>query len=176
MTRGSKLICLLAITIFLSAPVARAGAITALLLDPSQTDAPGTTLAYFVTLSNPSVTDTIFLNGISSTASSPFLSVDTTPFDFNAPLSLAPGASSGSFELFDVTIAPGTPPGPYVGSLISLLGGPDDGAGTDFTDLADVNFDVIVTGSSPVPEPGSLYLLLTALAAGAGLRLRQRTR
>ena len=99
------------------------GSIIAQLENPSQIGSSGSKLVFNVTLTNSSATDQVWLNGISSTAASPFLSIDTTPFDANAPLFLDPLASSGPFELFDVTIAPGTPAGPYIGSIVSVIGG-----------------------------------------------------
>ncbi len=56
-----------------------------------------------VTPTNTSTTDQAGLNGIGSTASSNFLNIDASPFDIDAPLYLDPPASSGPFELFDVT-------------------------------------------------------------------------
>ena len=129
----------------------------------SQTGSPGDTLVYKVTLTNPSTTDQIWPNGIGSTASSPYLTIDTSPFDLNAPFYLDPSSSSGPFELFDVTIAPGTPGGGYIGSFITIQGGADAGAGTAFDDLADISFDVQVQGPvSNTPEPGTLGLMCVA--------------
>jgi hypothetical protein len=144
-------------------PALQADTIQATLVDSSLTGAPGDMLAFFVTLSNPSATDTVYLNGIGSTASSSFLSVDTSPFDINAPLFLAPGDVSGPFELFDVTIDPAAPAGPYVSSFVSISGGADAGSGTAFDDLADITFDVDVSSTSAVPEPSSAMLLLAGL-------------
>jgi hypothetical protein len=155
---------------------ANASTIDAQLAAGSLTGAPGDTLAFLATLSNPSPTDTIYLNGIGSTASSPFLNVDTTPFDVNAPLFLAPGDVTGSFELFDVTIDPAAPNGPYVGSFLSILGGADGGMGTLFDDLDDLSFDVnVASASASVPEPGTMLLVPAALLA-AVLRRRGLSR
>lgn len=142
----------------LMAASAQAG-IVVQLGNSSQTGAPGDTLMFSVTLMNPSGTDAVFLNGASSTASSPYLDIDVTPFFNNAPLSLDPLASSGSFELFDVTIALNALDGPYVDSTVSIQGGAD---GSTFDDLADISFDVIVQ-SSAVPEPRTFSLLAWGL-------------
>lgn len=147
---------------------AAADTVPAQLVDSSLAGAPGDTLDFFATLTNPSATDTIFLNGIGSTASSPFLGIDTSPFDINAPFYLDPGQSSGPFELFDVTIDPAASPGPYVGSFVSILGGADGGQFTAFDDLVDISFDVQVSGGgsiSPVPEPRGFLLTLAGLLA-----------
>jgi hypothetical protein len=153
--------------------------IIAQLDSPTETGAPGDTLAFMVTLTNTSSTDQIWLNGIGSTASSAVLSIDTDPFNTNAPLFLDPLASSGPFELFDVTIAPGTPDGGYVGSFVTIEGGADGGAGTAFTDLVDVSFDVDVHSPiNAVPEPNTLTLFAVGLIALMARRLakkRERT-
>jgi len=145
--------------------------------NPGQTGAPGDMLVFNVTLTNTSDVDQIWLNGIGSTADSPFLSIDTDPFDVNAPLFLDPLESSGLFELMDVTIAPGTPDGPYIGSFISIQGGADGGTGSAFDDLVDVSFDVDVQSpAAAAPEPASFGLLCAgALVAGlAKLKKGQR--
>lgn len=134
--------------------------IVAQLDNPRQIGAPGDTLIFNLTLTNTSATDQIWLNGIGLTAASPFLSIDTDPFDVNAPLFLDPLESSGLFELIDVTIAPGTPDGPYIGNFVSIEGGADGGSGSAFDDLVDVSFDVDVQSvPSATPEPGSFGML-----------------
>lgn len=160
----------------LGAGVSQAG-IIAQLDQTSLTGSPGDTLMFNVTLTNPSTTDQIWLNGIGSTASSMYLTIDTSPFNTNAPFYLDPLASSGPFELFDVTIAPGTPAGGYIGNFVTIQGGADGGAGTAFDDLADIGFDVQVQGSaSTTPEPGTLGMLCAAgLLVGGRRWYRRRT-
>jgi hypothetical protein len=135
----------------------------------------GGTLVFNVTLTNTSTTDQVWLNGIGSTASSPFLNIDTSPFDTNAPLYLDPLASSGPFELFDAAIAPGTPDGAYIGSFVSIQDGPDGGAGTAFDDLVDVSFDVSApaTSNSEPPEPASVGMTCARLL-GAWFAARRK--
>jgi hypothetical protein len=136
----------------------------------SQSGAPGDLLAFFGTMTNVSPTDTIFLNSISSTSISGFLTIDTGPFFINAPLFLAPGDVSGLIEIFDVTIDPAAPGGPYAGSTVSIQGGADS---VTFDDLADVNFDVQVsTPTSLTPEPGTAYLLSAGAAAAFAILAR----
>lgn len=151
------------------------GGIIAQLDNSTQAGSSGNTLIFSVTLTNSSTTDQVWLNGISSTAASPLLSIDTSPFDANAPFFLDPLASSGRFELFDVTIAPGTPAGPYIGSIVSLIGGADGGNGTALNDLVDISFDVNVTRVAPsTPEPGTFGLLSVAMAVAVFVRHLQR--
>src|SRR5271166_4451682 len=94
-------------TVLLSSP-ARADSIDITLMQISQVGLSGTTVTFDATLTNLTGS-TIFLNGDARTTSTPFLSVDDSPFLTNAPLSLNPGARSGPFALFSVFIAPGTP-------------------------------------------------------------------
>ncbi len=157
----NKLLLTAALVIAIS-PFAHAD-IIAQLDNFSQTGAPGVTLIFNVTLTNTSTTDQIWLNGMGSTAASPFLTIDTNPFDVNAPLFLDPLASGGPFELFDVSIDPNTPYGPYIGSFVSILGGADGGAGSAFDDLADIGFDVNVQSpTTATPEPGGFWMLSLA--------------
>ena len=149
-------------------------AIIAQLDNASQTGAPGDTLVFNVTLTNSSATDQIWLNGISATGGFPFLTIDVSPFNSNAPLFLDPMASSGPFELFDVTINPGTPDGPYIGNFVSIQGGPDAGMGTAFDDLVDISFDVQVQSATEgVPEPGSFWMLLFSALIASVARASQ---
>src|SRR5277367_4203547 len=88
------------------APSTRAQSLDVTLIDADQTVIQGTTVIDFeATVFNPSSTATIYLNDGSGTTSSPVLAVDDSPFFVNAPLSLAPGQSSGPFELFAVDLA-----------------------------------------------------------------------
>ena len=160
------LVTLLAMPFVASA--AHADSIQITLTQTSQIGAAGTTITFDATLTNLSL-GTIFLNGDSATTSLPFLTVGDNPFLSNAPLSLAPGASSGPFALFNVFIAPGIPKGTFGSNNFSILGGTTSG---DFSTVGSSQFSVIV---SPVPEPGTIGLLVTgALGLGIWSRLRQR--
>jgi len=155
------------------APAVRADILTVNLTQSDLPGAPGTTVDFFATITNPSATDTIYLNGDNSSTSSPLLTLDDTPYLNNAPLFLAPGASSGPFELFDVSIDPSTPAATYTGNLFSISGGADGGAGTAFDDLADVPFSVTVQPpTSAIPEPATSWWMLAVLIALAVIRWR----
>ena len=150
----------------LLAGAAQAAAIQADLASLALFGAPGGTLHFFATLTNPSATDTIYFNGTSATSVSPFLTIDTSPFLISGPHSLSPGQTSALFGIFDVIIDPVAVPGPYVGNTVSLYGGADGGAFAAFEDLADPGFDIIVTGTNtavPEPAPGAM------VAAGSAL-------
>lgn len=152
------------------APSTQAQSLDVTLIDANQAVTQGTTVVDFeATVFNPSSTDTIYLNDGSGTTSSPLLFVDDSPFFTNAPLSLAPGQSSGPFELFAVDLASTAAVGSYTGNVFSIQGGTDGGSFTAFNDLADTKFSLSVTGSTTsVPEidPASAMSALTLLLGG----------
>lgn len=162
------------------APSTRAQTLDLTLIDANQSVTRGTAVVDFdATIFNPSATATIYLNDASGTTSSPLLVVDDSPFFANAPLSLAPGQSSGPFELFAVDLA-STASGSYSGNVFSIQGGADGGYFTAFNDLADAKFSVSVAGSTvAAPEidfsspMGALALLLGSLAVLRGRRTVQ---
>ncbi len=154
------------------ATLTRAQTLDLTLLDPNQTVTQGATVVDFeATIFNPSTTATIYLNDAGGTTASSFLSVDDSPFFANAPLSLAPGQTSGPFELFAVDLATNTALGNYLGNGFEIQGGADGGNFTAFADLADANFSVTVAGSTvaapemdPLSAVSGLALLLGAVA------------
>ena len=136
--------------------------------DPNQIGAAGQTLNFFGTITN---TD--------SPGSQPvYLNIDSLNFGLNSatvvdnfftnvPFSLAAGASSGDFDLFDVTLG-SAPSGTYSGTY-GLLGGMDGGTLTAQDNLAQASFSVSVT-----PEPGYFVLLGIGLVSMYWLQRRRR--
>jgi hypothetical protein len=152
---------------------AKADTITIAFDQPSQTASAGATLEFFGTITNDT-NSTIFLNsddfnlqGLSFTVNDQFFNT--------VPVSLAAGASSGEIELFDVTLsdplqdAPGTYSGTY-----GFFGG----ASADAQDnLTSQSFSVTsAAATSPVPEPSTVYLLLSGLSVLAPIARKIRTR
>jgi hypothetical protein len=146
---------MVALAILILASVAHADSVGITLIQISQTGAAGSTVTFDATLTNLTG-NTVFLNGDSSATSSLFLTVDDTPFLTNAPLWLAPSASSGPFALFNVLIDPNMPVGTYDFNSFSILGGVD---GNAFDTLGTANFSVVTA----TPEPGTLVLILCGL-------------
>ena len=173
--------CLAALALAAMASPACADSLSLNLQQSIQTVLQGTaSIGFYGTITNPSATDTVYLNGDSYTSSSSYLTIDDSYFFNNAPFSLAPGASSGQFEIFAVDLLPNTPVGDYPLNSFTILGGPDGGMFSDFNSLASVNFEVDVQAPvSTTPEPATWALLGSGLALWAGLvetRRRRRRR
>lgn len=137
---------------------------------PIQYVAPGGTISFTGIISNndtDSSDPAVYLNAFSDTVGLP---ADDLTDDFfeNAPLDLSPNANSGDIDLIDITAGPDIAPGTYQGTYV-IEGGPDNGTFTDFDNLAQVDYTVVVT-----PEPSTLALLAAALGL-AGWRFRRRT-
>lgn len=177
-TRSCSVALSLLVLIPLSIAAAHAQSLELVLTNPDQTVTQGTsTITYDATIFNPSTADTLYLNGDASTTSSLLLTVDDSPFLANAPLSLAPGASAGPFELFNLDLAANTPVGTYAPNTFSIQGGADGGTSTDFSDIGDAQFSVTVSpakvAAAPEVDPASTFGALTLLA-GCLLMLRGR--
>lgn len=144
------------------------------LLDPDPRVAQGTTsVAFDAIISNPS-TVTIYLNGDGFSTAGPLL-LNDAPFWADAPTSLAPGASTGPIELFDVGLPGSTPAGMFSGNVFSIFGGADGGAGTAFSDLGDGRFSVdVVPAAVPEIGPGAAMTSGLALLAGFLVAFRRR--
>jgi hypothetical protein len=102
--------------------------------------------------------NTVFINGDSFTFGIGG-AVDDSPFLFNAPISLGPSGSSGTFTFLDVTIPLGQAAGTYDG-VLTVLGGAD---GSAQDSLGSAAFHVVV--NSTVPEPSSFLLAAAGIAS-----------
>lgn len=145
------------LTIGLSSAVAYADTITFTLTNPNgNVPLTGGSLMYEATVSAPASNGAaVFLNGDSFNVTAP-ITLDDSSFFSNFPLSLAPGTSFTG-DLFELTAAPGTPLGVYLGTF-TLLGGAD-GFASDA--LGTVNFSLTLA----TPEPSSILLLVSGLGA-----------
>lgn len=138
-----------------------AAALTLTLSPTTQQGSQGDLLTYGVTLQND-LTGTVFLNGDSVDLFAPDVTADDTPFLFNAPATLGPGAT-WSGNAFTLTIGPTTPFQSYTGSF-DVFGGSDANASGV---LASAPFELVV---SPVPEPSGAVLVLSVLVCFALLQ------
>jgi hypothetical protein len=118
---------------------------------------PGDFLQFFGSLTN-NTASTVFINNDSFTFAI-VGAADDSPFLTNAPLSLGPSATSGSFEFIDVTIPLAQAPGTYGGTL-TVIGGADGNAQDN---LGTGAFHVVVNAGA-VPEPGSIFLVGISIA------------
>jgi hypothetical protein len=95
---------------------------------------------------------------------------DDSPFLNNFLLPLNPGDRPLDEELFSLLVKPGTPAGSYTGMFV-IIGG-SDGDAQDWLSAQD--FTVNVTDTT-IPEPSSLLLLASGMAALAGTLRRRLT-
>jgi hypothetical protein len=162
------------VTLGAAAPAAHAQ-LNFTLTPSSQFGSPGSTLQFFGTLANPSTTDTVFLNGDTPTFTAPGLTLDASPFNSNAPLSLGPlgsGTDIYTGDFFDVSIGSAALPGTYLGTF-EIQGGADGNAQDT---IATQDFSVTVLPQA-VPEASSVTSLGLLLMLGLGgiIVARRRT-
>jgi hypothetical protein len=154
-----------------AAPSARADDVDTVTISLSPISAAaGSTVGVNATITN-SGPDTLNLDDDNLSVSDP-LSVNDE-FLANAPYTLDPG--SVTFELFQITIAPGATLGIYGtdgSDIFSFFG---DFNGVSLED--DVPFTVDVTGAiAATPEPGTLWLVCLGLGIVAWFRPRRDPR
>ena len=131
------------------------------------TGAAGDILTFFGELTNRDPVNTVYLNGDSLDFEFAAASTDDTGFWINAPVSLAPLASSGNISLFSVTLSGPLGGGLYSGSF-QVLGGMQP---TDMNVLATADFNI-----SAVPEPASIQLAALGLALSIAAAKRSKRR
>jgi hypothetical protein len=158
--RKAFLFMMAVLMIMLLASAAHADSIDVSLVQTSQTAAPGSTVEFGATVTNLSTSDTVYLNGDGSVTTSPFLTVDDSPYLNNFPLFLDPSEVSGPFALFDVIIDPSAAPGTYDFNSFTITGGLNSSASDT---LGAATFSVTVSSRSSVPEPSSLILIASTL-------------
>ncbi|MBV9081260.1 MAG: PEP-CTERM sorting domain-containing protein [Acidobacteriaceae bacterium] len=151
----------------LSSAAAYADSITFTLTNPNGTVPynTGGSLTYDATVSAPAGNGApVFLNGDSFNVTAP-VTLNDSDFFSNFPLSLAPGASFTG-GLFVLTVPPNSPLGTFLGTFTLLGGATNTGTST----LGTVNFSL----TTVTPEPSSILLLLTGMAALGMALLRPR--
>ncbi len=152
---------------------AKADSVTISFDQPVQSASAGDTLEFFGTITNNS-SSTIFLNGDTVTLDGLSFTINDQFFS-TVPFSLDPGTSSGDIELFDVTVSdPLADPGALYSGFYTLTGGAA-GDAQDVLGSESFAVDTTAASTSPVPEPSSIYLLLSGgLAALAPVARRMR--
>ena len=159
----------------LGVAAAKADTVNILLDHPNLSTSGGGSLIVTGTLINTTGA-TVFLNGDYFNVTGSGFSIQSQFFN-NAPISLAPGASSGNIELFDVNVPPGPlPAGQELGNY-GLLGGPDASASNN---LGSAGFDITnATSATSAPEidpslaTSGLVLIVGGLAVLRGRRFNR---
>ena len=149
----------------LGVTAAQADPLSITLLTPIQTGLPGDILSFTATVTNDSA-EMVYLNGDFALVDSP-LKVDDSPYFSGYPLTLGAG-DSYTGVLFNVDIPSGAPVALYGGSF-EIIGGVVGTGDTDVVGTANFNVQV-------APEPSSLLLLASGLAALAGIIRRRMIR
>ena len=162
-----KRLLLILITALALGTLGRATQLTVSLSSPTLAGAPGSVLDFTGVLTNTTGAD-LFLNADSfNLASFAPSAIDDTPFFTNAPLFLSAGASTGTIDLFTVTIPNGFTPGNYAG-FFQVIGG---ATSNDQALIGGASFTVTVQpAASGVPEPSSFTLVFLSAALLGGLR------
>jgi hypothetical protein len=151
------------------ATLCRADTITINFTEEALAGNPGTELDFVGTVTDNDPTDTVYINADSFTFEIPG-ALDDSQFLNNAPISVGPGATSTSFQLFDVVIPANETPGIYSG-VFTIQGGIGEADQFDTnTVLGSAAFQVDVT-----PEPVSLPFVAAAIG-GLWYVLRRRSR
>jgi hypothetical protein len=178
--KGLKYFLLLSLastSLLLSGPAAKADSYTIVFTNPDQSAVAGDIVEFDAIITNLDPSNGLYLNSDNVASLDVPLTLDDTAFgNIPWPLSLA-GDTGDSYTgaLFDVTVSLATAAGTYEGEY-QVLGGSD---GITYDLLGNEVFTITVGdvgGSSPVPEPSSLLLLLSGMAGLAGTFRRRLIR
>jgi hypothetical protein len=135
-----------------------AAAIQIVFDSPNQSANPGSTIAYSANLFNLTSTDINLGSALVSLGGN--LIVDPFPF-LNGPAVLLANGSTGSFEIFTITIPSGTLAGTAFPGILSITG-------LDDNVLGEASFSV--ASSVPEPRPAALLAFSILLCLGATIK------
>lgn len=145
--------------LLLGAAACSAATIQIVFDSPNQSASPGSPIAYSANLFNLTASNINLGSALVSLGGS--LIVDPFPF-LNGPAVLAANGSTGSFEIFTVTLPSGTPAGSAFPGTLSI---------TDLDDnvLGQASFSV----ASAIPEPSPFVLVGFSILLCAGSAIRR---
>jgi hypothetical protein len=172
MKRHTLLVASLTVlALFLLVPCAHADAITMTLTQDGSV-LPGGIVDFNASFTNNTASP-IFINGDSFSVGFP-LSLDDTNFvnyfvlGLTAPVSLAAGGSLTGIDVFTITVDPTAMAGTY-GGTFGITGGADQ---FTFDPITSTDLSVVVGSGVVTPEPGTMLLLGSGLAALGFFRRR----
>ena len=144
--------------LLLGAATCSAATIQIVFDSPNQSASPGSTIAYSANLFNLTASGINLGSALVSLGGS--LVVDPFPF-LNGPAVLTANGSTGSFEIFTVTIPSGTPAGSAFPGILSITDLDDNVLGQAFFSVA---------SSAPEPSPAALLAFSIVLCVGSAIK------
>ena len=170
--RPQPLLLLSGLAILLSVPPAQAD--LAFVLTPALRSGAGSNEFFFTgTLSNTSLTDTLYLNDVQFdfiAGAASYLAADTNAFFANVPGILLP-FETYSDVVFGITIDPTTPPGQYFGS-VTVQGGTNIFAATN---LASPTFEVSLPPAALGIVPAGTNVVISWASPPGGFELQKNS-